>query len=223
MVFGRSGGVRGHGMDHTRRFPRTLAGFGLTWHGGSRFSCFLEILETHFITKYRQIGPRASRLVLGFFRKPGHHLRSYKTDWFSKKWPQQQKRNPGNLTTSQKGVTVPAVPKDAWPHPTLQPKNLKTSFRNMFGGFGEFGVTRKKQTSRCLWSLNYLSTRKARKTTKFIFYSISVFFQCLPYCPGGTKIGFRVSGTKKKNRWRVRNVKNSKMVVVVFLAFLVAK
>ena len=51
-----SGGVRGHGMDHTNRFPRTLAGFGLTWHGGSRFSWFLEILESHFITKYLQIG-----------------------------------------------------------------------------------------------------------------------------------------------------------------------
>ena len=58
MVFGRSGGVRGHGMDNTNRFPRTLAGFSLTWHGGNRFSCFLEILETHFITKYLQIGPR---------------------------------------------------------------------------------------------------------------------------------------------------------------------
>ena len=69
MVFGRSGGFRGEGMDHTKRFPRTLAGFGLTWHGGSRFSCFLEILETHFITKYLQIGPRASRLVLGFLLK----------------------------------------------------------------------------------------------------------------------------------------------------------
>ena len=33
MVFGRSGGVQGHGMDHTKRSPRTLAGFGLTWHG----------------------------------------------------------------------------------------------------------------------------------------------------------------------------------------------
>ena len=40
MVLGRSRGVRGHGMDHTKRFPRTLARFGLTWHRGSRFSCF---------------------------------------------------------------------------------------------------------------------------------------------------------------------------------------
>ena len=55
-----------HGMDHTKRSPRTLAGFGLTWDGGNRFSCFWEILESHFITKYLQIGPRASRLVLGF-------------------------------------------------------------------------------------------------------------------------------------------------------------
>ena len=75
MVFGRSGGVRGHGMDHANRFPRTLAGFGLTWHGGSRFSFFGEILETHFITKYLQIGPRASRLVLGFFGRPGHQIK----------------------------------------------------------------------------------------------------------------------------------------------------
>ena len=77
MELGRSGGVRGDGMDHTMRFPRTLAGFGLTGHGGSRFSRFLEILETHFITKYLQIRPRASRLVLGFVLKPGSHLRSY--------------------------------------------------------------------------------------------------------------------------------------------------
>ena len=31
MVFGRSGGVQGHGMDHANRFSRSLAGFGLTW------------------------------------------------------------------------------------------------------------------------------------------------------------------------------------------------
>ena len=82
MVFGKSKGVRGHGMDHTRRFPRTLAGFGLTWHGGSRFSCFLGILETHFITKYLRIGPRASRLVLGFLLKA---RAPYKTHYFSEK------------------------------------------------------------------------------------------------------------------------------------------
>ena len=58
-------------MDHTKRFPRTLAGFGLTGHGGSRFSCFWEILETHFITKYIKIGPRASRLVFASPLKPG--------------------------------------------------------------------------------------------------------------------------------------------------------
>ena len=63
LEFGRSCGVRGEGMDHTKRFPRTLAGFGLTGHGVSRISCFWEILETHFITKFLQIGPRASRLV----------------------------------------------------------------------------------------------------------------------------------------------------------------
>ena len=62
-------------MDHTKRFHRTLAGFGLTWHGGNRFSCFLEILETHFITKYLQIGPRASRLVLGFFWDPLNQIK----------------------------------------------------------------------------------------------------------------------------------------------------
>ena len=43
IVFERSGGVQGHGMDHTMLFPRTLAGFGLLWHGGCRFSCFLDI------------------------------------------------------------------------------------------------------------------------------------------------------------------------------------
>ena len=30
-----------------------------SWNdGGRRSSCFLEILETHFMTKYLQIGPR---------------------------------------------------------------------------------------------------------------------------------------------------------------------
>jgi hypothetical protein len=29
--------------DCTNRFPRTLAGFGLTWHGGSRFSCLTNM------------------------------------------------------------------------------------------------------------------------------------------------------------------------------------
>ena len=84
MEFGRSGGVWGHGTDHTKRFPRTLAGFGLPGHGGSRFSCFGEILETHFITKYLQIGPRASRLVLGFFGRPGHQIKPIN---FQKKYP----------------------------------------------------------------------------------------------------------------------------------------
>ena len=100
MEFGRSGGVRGEGMDHTKRFPRTLAGFGLTGHGGSRFSCFLEILETYFITKYLQIGPRASRFVLGFCSKPGYHLRSYQINYFPKHDP-KNKYVPGNWTTSQ--------------------------------------------------------------------------------------------------------------------------
>ena len=100
MVFGRSGGVRGVRMDHTKRFPRTLAGFGLTWHGGSRFSCFLEILETHFITKYLQIGTRASRLVLGFFWKPGHQIKPInfpkndaKQTYFPGTWSTSQNRH----------------------------------------------------------------------------------------------------------------------------------
>ena len=63
------------GVDHTKRLSRTLAGFGLTGHGGSQFSCFWEILGSHFITKYFQIGPRTSRLVLGFVWKPGHQIK----------------------------------------------------------------------------------------------------------------------------------------------------
>ena len=45
LIFGRSGGVREEGMDHTKRFHRTLAGFRLTWHLGSRFSCLLDNLD----------------------------------------------------------------------------------------------------------------------------------------------------------------------------------
>ena len=100
MIFARSRGVRGHGMDHTMRFRQSLAGFGLTWHGGSRFSCSLEILETHFITKYLQIGPRASRLVLGFcFFSKGTISGAIKLINFPKNDPNQ--KNPGNWTTSQ--------------------------------------------------------------------------------------------------------------------------
>ena len=48
-----SGGVRGHGTDHTMRFPRTLAKFGLTWHGGSRFSWFFIVLSLLFHGFYK--------------------------------------------------------------------------------------------------------------------------------------------------------------------------
>jgi len=71
MELGRSGGVREVRGDHSKTLSRTLAGFGLTGHGASRFSCFLEIFETHFITKYLQIGHRASRWVLGSLLTPG--------------------------------------------------------------------------------------------------------------------------------------------------------
>ena len=36
----RSGGVRRERTDHTKRFRRTLAGFGLTWHQKVHFSTF---------------------------------------------------------------------------------------------------------------------------------------------------------------------------------------
>ena len=64
MVFGRSRGVRGHGTDHAKRYPRTLAGFGLTWHGGSRFMFFGNIGNSlyHQIPQNwssgLQVGPR---------------------------------------------------------------------------------------------------------------------------------------------------------------------
>ena len=40
LKFGRSGGVRGDGTDHTKTLSRTLAGFGLTWHRKAHFSTF---------------------------------------------------------------------------------------------------------------------------------------------------------------------------------------
>ena len=52
-------GVSG-GMAWTVRCDSLELWRGLVFHGMG------EILETHFITKYLQIGPRASRLVLGF-------------------------------------------------------------------------------------------------------------------------------------------------------------
>ena len=68
MVFGRSRGVRGHGMDHTNRFPRTLAGFGLTWHGGNRFSCFFGNIGNSL---HHQIPPNwSSGLQMGPWISP---------------------------------------------------------------------------------------------------------------------------------------------------------
>ena len=54
-------------------YEEIVSNFGRVWSyrtwGKSSFIYFFEILETHFITKYLQIGPRASRLVLGFLLK----------------------------------------------------------------------------------------------------------------------------------------------------------
>ena len=58
MKLGRSGGVRGDGMDHTERFPRTLAEFGLTGHRG---------IDFHVFWKYWKLtsAPNTSKLVFG--------------------------------------------------------------------------------------------------------------------------------------------------------------
>ena len=40
MELRRSGGVRGERTDHTKKFRRSLAGFGLTWHRKVHFSTF---------------------------------------------------------------------------------------------------------------------------------------------------------------------------------------
>ena len=99
MVFVRSGGVRGHGMDHTMRFPRTLARFGLTWHGGSRFSCF---------GKYWKLtsSPNTSKLVLGtpdwssdFFESQGTISGAIKPINVPTNDPQKE-NCPGNWTNS---------------------------------------------------------------------------------------------------------------------------
>ena len=58
-------------MDHTKRSPWN---FGQVWSymaWGKSIFMFLDISETHFITKYLQVGPRDSRLILGFFESQG--------------------------------------------------------------------------------------------------------------------------------------------------------
>ena len=40
LKLGMSGGVQGHGTDHTKTLSRTLAGFGLTWPRKVHFSTF---------------------------------------------------------------------------------------------------------------------------------------------------------------------------------------
>ena len=67
LKFGRSGGVRGDGMDHTKTLSRTLAGFGLTWRRKVHFSTFDGKLEGSFMTKYPQIGFWISPKAKGFW------------------------------------------------------------------------------------------------------------------------------------------------------------
>ena len=56
-------------------------------------------MESHFITKYLQIGPRASRLVLGFFvkRKPIHVV-TFESLEYVKPKPIPNQRKPPNPT-----------------------------------------------------------------------------------------------------------------------------
>ena len=80
----------------------------------------------------------------------------------------------------------------------------------MFGWFGEFGGTRKSHTSRCLWSLNYLAERKARKTTKIIF---RVFNTCksspiLLFCPRKPKSYFFENTKRRAPENRSKSVRS---------------
>ena len=63
-------------------------------------------------------------------------------------------------TPSNKQLLSLRYEKTHAPYCPFRPKNLKTYCWNMFGWFEEVGGTRKNHTSRCLWSLNYLATRK---------------------------------------------------------------
>ena len=91
----------GKGADHTKTLSRTLAGFGLTGHGGSRFPCFWNYWK---LTS----SPNTSKLVLGppgwssdLFWKPGHHLRKIKPINFPTNDP-KQKIFSGNLANFPK-------------------------------------------------------------------------------------------------------------------------
>ena len=73
LTFGRSGGVRENGMDHTKTLSRTLARFGLPWHGKVHFSTFYGKLECSSMTKYLQICfwifPKARGFCLNVLRR----------------------------------------------------------------------------------------------------------------------------------------------------------
>jgi len=66
-------------------------------------------VDFHVFWKYWKLtsSPNTSKLVLGppewssdFFSKPGHHLKSYKTNYFPTN-DHNKKQNPENWTTSQ--------------------------------------------------------------------------------------------------------------------------
>ena len=85
MVFGRSR-VSG-GVAWTIRCDSLKLWRDLVLHG-------MGEVDFHVFWKYWKLtsSPNTLKLVLGFFWKPGHHLRSYKTNYVSKKWLQTKRK-----------------------------------------------------------------------------------------------------------------------------------
>ena len=77
----------------------------------------------------------------------------------------------------------------------------------MFGWFGEVGGTRENHTRRCLWSLNYLAERKARKTTKIIFrvFNTSNSSPIFLFCPRNPKSHFF---------WKYKKTRTGKLIEI---------
>ena len=94
MEFGRSRGVRGHCMDHTKRSPRTLAVSG-------RIFMFCGNIGNSLHHQIHWNWSWASRLVFRFLFKAKAPSQELWNHLFSKKWHPETHKNVGTLETSK--------------------------------------------------------------------------------------------------------------------------
>ena len=134
------GGVREERTDHTKLFPRTFAGFGLTWHQKVHFSTFDGKLESQCTRNGAQNPPFCQGSLQNtfiifleisptYFSKKNHTTKIARIDNL-KIWKSQK---PGSLTGAQFTVRVYHLPFGV----TIYRSELPSTFRSYRFPFGE--------------------------------------------------------------------------------------